>query len=160
MIEITFSGRGGQGAVTASELLALAVFEDGKFSQAFPKFGPERRGAPVEAYTRIDDKFILLRTNVYKPNYVIVFDKSIGIPDGGISIVNSDKPAGNYFVDATKIAMDILGVPIVNTAMLGAFAKASGLVSLDSLEKVVSKRFDDRNVETLKRAFEETKEVK
>jgi pyruvate ferredoxin oxidoreductase gamma subunit len=160
MIEIIFSGRGGQGAVTASELLAVAAFKDGKFSQAFPKFGPERRGAPVEAYTRINDKFINLRSQVYKPDYVVVLDSRLGVPNDCITIVNSEEPKGDYSVDASKIAMNVLGVPIVNTAMLGAFAKATGLVSINSLEVAIADKLDDKNVGAMKLAYEQTKKVK
>lgn len=153
MIEIRIHGRGGQGAVTASEILAIAFFKDGKFSQAFPSFGPERSGAPVEAYCRVDDKFIRLRTHVYNPNYLIILDERLtkvidvtkNLEKNGLIVINSkSKAAFNGFrvaaVDATKIAVDILGKPIVNTAVLGAFAKATKLLSMKSLEAAIRER--------------------
>ncbi len=172
--EIRIHGRGGQGAVTTAELIAVAAFKDGKFSQAVPKFGPERRGSPVEAYCRISKEFITLRTLVYDPDCVMVLDDSLvhavditqGLAKGGAILVNSDakKQFGSfrtYTIDATRIAMDALGRPIVNTVMLGAFAKATNLVSLESLLEAIGERFEgavmDKNTLAIKRAFEETK---
>lgn len=173
MIEIKFHGRGGQGAVTAAELLAKAAFEDGKYCQAFPFFGVERRGAPVMAFARIDDKFITPRQYVYDADYVVVLDPTLlsavdvmhGLKEGGKVIVNSHKSAkalglkGDVrVVDATKIALEVIGKPIVNTVMLGAFAKASHLVSLQAVQKVVQARFPGKvgesNAEAVKRAYE------
>jgi pyruvate ferredoxin oxidoreductase gamma subunit len=173
MIEIRIHGRGGQGAVTASELLAVSAFKDGKFSQAFPSFGPERTGAPVEAYCRIDDRFISIRTHVYEPDYLLVLDESLlsvvditnGLKKNGIIIINSEKKPDlkfkTYTINATKIALDLLGRPIVNTAMLGSFAKASKLISLKSIEEAIKERFSPdlakKNIEAIKRAYNETK---
>lgn len=192
MIEIRVHGRGGQGAVTASELIANSAFLEGKFSQAFPKFGPERSGAPVEAYARIDDKFIGLRSRIYEPDCLIVLDSSLtNFLDGlkksaknseesslrsrmtseevirreGVIIINTNKTTDFNFrtfrIDATKIAVEILGRPIVNTVMLGAFAKATGLINMKSLEKALRERFPkelaDKNWEAIKRAYEECK---
>lgn len=173
MIEIRIHGRGGQGAVTASEALAVAAFKDGKFSQAFPSFGPERTGAPVEAYCRIDDRFISIRTHVYEPDYIIVLDESLlsviditkGLKKGGVIVINSEKkPKVNfrtYSIDATRIALDFLGKPIVNTAMLGAFAKATKLISMKSIEEAIKERFSGeiaaKNIEAIRRAYKETK---
>ncbi len=173
MKEIRFHGRGGQGAVTAAELLAKAAFEDGKYCQAFPYFGVERRGAPVMAFTRIDKEFVNLREQVYKPDFVVVLDPSLlsvvdvteGLKEGGKIIINSTKSAndlglkGNVsVVDATKIALDVVGKPIVNTVMLGAFAKASGLVSVEAIQKVVKDRFSGKigelNAKAVKEAYE------
>ena len=118
MIEIRIHGRGGQGSVTASEVLAIAAFKEGKFSQAFPSFGPERTGAPVEAYCRINNEFIKIRTKVYEPDYLLVLDDSLlnvvditkGLNKKGIIIINSEqKPELNfktYSIDATKIAVN------------------------------------------------------
>ncbi|MDG6220337.1 MAG: pyruvate ferredoxin oxidoreductase subunit gamma [Candidatus Thermoplasmatota archaeon] len=155
MIEIRFHGRGGQGAVIASKLLAEAAFREGKEVSAFPYFGVERRGAPVTAFTRIDEKPIRIKSQIYEPDYVIVMDPSLlkavdvsaGLKDGGIVLINSsrtieklreDVPKGKIaVVDATEIAIQHrLGsrnAPIVNSAILGAFAKASGLVKIDSV---------------------------
>ena len=129
MIEIRFHGRGGQGAVTAAEILAKAAFKDGKYSQAFPFFGVERRGAPVMAFTRIDSEPINLRYQVYNPDHVIVLD------DG---LLASHKV---FDVDATGIALEILGVNIVNTIILGYFAKKTGEVSIESLIEVIKETF-------------------
>jgi len=172
--EIRIHGRGGQGAVTTAELIAIAAFKDGKFSQAVPNFGPERRGSPVEAYCRLSKEFITLRTQVYDPDYVIVLDDSLpsvvditrGLTKEGMILINSEEkkrfgsfPA--YTVDANRIAMDVLGKPIVNTVMLGAFAKATKLITLKSLVEAIGERFEgavrDSNVKAIKRAYEETK---
>jgi len=174
MIEIRFHGRGGQGAVTAARLLAEAAFAEGKHSQALPFFGAERRGAPVLAFTRIDSRPIRIRTQIYEPNYVVVLDHSLlevvnvasGIKHDGLIVLNSKKNAQfsnakSAFVDATSIAKEMLGVPITNTAMLGAFAKATKLVSLDSLINVIKGRFSgklaDKNIAAIKAAYEQTK---
>jgi pyruvate ferredoxin oxidoreductase gamma subunit len=161
MKEIRFHGRGGQGAVTAAELLAVAAFYDGKYCQAFPFFGVERRGAPVTAFSRIDDRFIRIRSQIYEPDYIVVQDATLlevidvadGLKRGGIAIINTEKKpekiklktkADIRTVNATQIALDVLGVPIVNTAMLGAFAAITGEVSLDSLKKATAKRFPEK----------------
>ena len=174
MIEVRFHGRGGQGAVTAASLLADAVFRDGKFPQATPSFGPERRGAPVEAYCRISDRFIRTRENIYSPDFVVVLDPGLldvidvtkGLKPEGIVVINSkEKPKlrfRTYHCDALSIAMKEIKRPIVNTAMLGAFAKASGLVSLKSLEESIRENFPHKiveaNVSAVKKAYEEVKE--
>lgn len=171
MIEIRIHGRGGQGSVTLAELLAVAAFKDGKFSQAFPKFGPERSGAPVEAYCRIDDKFITIRTQIYEPDYLIVLDDSVlnnalhGLKKSGSIIMNSSKkPKLNfkiYIVDATKIALEILGKPIVNTAMLGAFAKVTKFITLKSIGEAVRERFQgelaENNLALVRRVYDEVR---
>jgi len=176
MIEIRFHGRGGQGAVTAARLLAEAAFAEGKYSQALPFFGAERRGAPVLAFTRIDSRPIRIRTQIYEPDYVVVLDPSLlevvnvasGIKRDGLIVLNSKKNAQfsnakSAFVDATSIAKEMLGVPITNTAMLGAFAKATKLVSLDSLINVIKGRFSgklaDKNIAAIKAAYEQTKVI-
>jgi pyruvate ferredoxin oxidoreductase gamma subunit/2-oxoisovalerate ferredoxin oxidoreductase gamma subunit len=154
VIEIRFHGRGGQGAVVASSILAAACFREGKYAQAFPAFGVERRGAPVEAFLRIDDKKILLRTNVYAPDHVVVLDSTLlevadvgrGLKPGGLVLINTDKgpeayPAFAAFtvctVDAHRIALrHRLGSrthPIVNTAILGAFGRATGLLGIEAV---------------------------
>ncbi len=170
MIEIRIHGRGGQGVVTAAELLAKAAFNDGKYCLAFPKFGPERTGAPVEAYCRIDDKPIRLRSQVYEPDYLIVLDSSLinymdvtkGMKKTGVIVINSrkkpDAACKTFAIDATQIALDILGKPIANTVMLGAFAKAAGVVTLKSIEKAIKERFNEKlaeaNVMAVKKAYE------
>jgi len=176
MYEITIYGRGGQGAVTTSELLAIAAFRDGKYSQAFPAFGAERRGAPVRAFCRIDDKFINLRTHIYNPTHLIILDPTLlnsinvteGLSDNGIIIINShehypdlEKKYKVYYTDATKLAVEILGRPIVNTAVLGAFAKKTGLVTLDSLKEAIKEKFGakgeaivSKNIELIQNVYE------
>jgi len=174
MIEIRFHGRGGQGAVTAARLLAEAAFLEGKHAQAFPFFGAERRGAPVLAFARIDDKQIRVRTQIYEPDYVVVLDPLLpkvvdvasGIKKGGTIVLNSKKSmqfphAKTAFVDATSVAKETLGVPITNTAMLGAFAKATGLIKLESLIKVIKGYFSgklaEKNISAIKAAYDRTR---
>lgn len=175
MIEIRIHGRGGQGSVTMAELIAEAVFYDGKFSQAFPNFGVERRGAPVAAYVRIDDKYIRLRSQVYNPNFVIIQDPSLiggvnvfaGLEKGATVLVNSSKMPENIdlpkgvtikVVSGTDLAMQIIGKPIINTILLGAFAGLSGLISIESVEKAIRERFKgeigDKNVEAARKGYE------
>jgi len=156
--EIRIHGRGGQGAVTASQLLAIAAFHDKKYCQAFPSFGVERRGAPVEAFTRISDKPINIREHVYEPDYVIVLDPTLlasvdvcrGVKDNGIVIINSNKPASEFklntnakveTIDMTAVAMDIIGKPFVNIASLGAFAAITNEVALGSVFKAIDQEF-------------------
>jgi 2-oxoacid:acceptor oxidoreductase gamma subunit (pyruvate/2-ketoisovalerate family) len=174
MIEVRFHGRGGQGAVTAARLLAEAAFNEGKYCQAFPSFGAERRGAPVLAFTRIDNKPIRIRTLVYEPNYVVVLDPTLlevinvaaGLKRGGSIVVNAKevpeelKAVKVATVDATAIALEFLGSPITNTAMLGAFARATKLVSLNSVVKSIEGYFGgklaEKNVAAVKAAYEQT----
>ncbi len=161
LIEIRIHGRGGQGAVTSSQVLAIAAFHSGKQSQAFPNFGVERTGAPVESYVRIDDKPINLRQHVYDPDYVIVLDSSLidavdvtnGLQPNGVVIVNTDKRTEQlrklsgfkvHSINITKIALDVIGKPFVNIAALGAFCKLSGLVSLEALDKAIDELFSAR----------------
>ncbi|MDI9619173.1 pyruvate synthase subunit PorC [Methanothermobacter sp.] len=175
MIEIRFHGRGGQGAVTAAEILAKAAFEDGKYSQAFPFFGVERRGAPVMAFTRIDDKPIRRRYQVYNPDYVVVLDEGLvdvvdvfsGLKGDGVVVLNTagtftSEKAEVHTIDATGIALENLGRPIVNTVMLGAFAGITGLVSIDSLIKIIKETFPgkigDKNAEAARIAYEKMKQ--
>ena len=171
MLEIRFHGRGGQGAVTAAELLAQAVFLEGKYPQSFPVFGSERRGAPVASFCRIDDKPITIHQEIYEPDITVVLEGNLltsgvnvcgGIKKGGIAIVNSHRApdelglcADNvYAVDATDIALKTIGKPIVNTAMLGALAKVTGVCSLDSLKKAIDKRFPPKLAEPNKQAVQ------
>lgn len=174
MIEVRFHGRGGQGAVTAARLLGEAAFNEGKYCQAFPSFGAERRGAPVLAFTRIDSKPIRIRTLVYEPNYVVVLDPTLlevinvaaGLKKGGIIVVNAKevpeelKAVKVATVDATAIALNFLGSPITNTAMLGAFARATKIVSLNTVVKVIEGYFGgnlaEKNVAAMKAAYEQT----
>src|SRR5512138_1093319 len=160
MIEIRFHGRGGQGAVTSVELLSLAAIEEGKYAQGFPSFGPERRGAPVTGFNRVDDKQIKIRSGIYHPDVVVVLDESLvalvdvaeGLKPEGLLLVNTTKSLEDLkkviryegkiaTVDATGIAWKELGVPITNTTMLGALLKVTGIVKFESLTHPVTERF-------------------
>jgi len=178
MIEIRFHGRGGQGSVTCAELLALAAIGEGKYAQAFPSFGPERRGAPVVAFCRISDQPIKIRANVYEPDIVMVLDPTLlkivnvaaGMKPDGILVTTSKDSHEKVkellkiknrvaVVDAIKIAMEILGVPITNTAMLGSLVKASKLVKKESFILPLKERFGriaEKNITAFERAYQET----
>ncbi len=179
LVEICWHGRGGQGAVTSAELLALTAIREGKVAQAFPSFGPERRGAPVIAFNRISkDKAIRSRAAIAEPDIVVVLDPGLlgiidvthGLKDGGTLVVNSPKglagvnseiggPWRLAVIDATSIARDILKRPIVNTAMLGALIKATGVVNLESLFQPLQERFGKLaqiNIKACRKAYEET----
>jgi 2-oxoacid:acceptor oxidoreductase gamma subunit (pyruvate/2-ketoisovalerate family) len=182
LIEFRWHGRGGQGAWTASELLARTAIAEGKYIQSFPEFGPERMGAPVTAFTRISIEPIRIHCAVYDPDVVVVLDntllKSVPVTAGinsedDVIIVNSaDAPAkvrenlrlekGRVWtIAATELALKVLGSPITNTAMLGAVAKATGVVSMKGIEATVKARFNadlaEKNIAVIKRAFEEAK---
>jgi 2-oxoacid:acceptor oxidoreductase gamma subunit (pyruvate/2-ketoisovalerate family) len=182
LIEFRWHGRGGQGAWTASELLARTAIAEGKYIQSFPEFGPERMGAPVTAFTRISTEPIRIHCAVYDPDVVVVLDntllKSVPVTAGinsedDVIIVNSaDAPAkvrenlrlekGRVWtIAATELALKVLGSPITNTAMLGAVAKATGVVSMKGIEATVKARFKadlaEKNIAVIKRAFEEAK---
>lgn len=179
MIEIRWHGRGGQGAVTSAELLALAAISEGRYAQAFPSFGPERRGAPVLAFVRIsDNEPIRVRAEVNEPDVVIVLDPGLlrivdiasGLKDNGTLIINTKMPLGEMraqfankwrlaTVNATAIAREILGLPITNTTMLGALVKATGIVKLESLTEPLRHRFGriaQINIEVCQKAYEQT----
>jgi len=159
-MEICWHGRGGQGVVTASEILAETVVGEGKYVKAFPEFGPERMGAPIRAFTRISEKPIRVHTQVYEPDVVIVLDGTLigkvdvtkGLKKGGVIIANYPgtpeelkaalgTEAECHTLDATKISMEEIGRPVANTAMLGALVKiVPGIVRYEALElEIVSK---------------------
>ena len=161
MFEVRFHGRGGQGAVMAAQTLAEAAVIEGNYAVAFPFFGAERRGAPVLAFTRIDAKKIYSKTQVYAPDCVVVLDDSLldtidvvaGLKPQGTVVINSkEKPEDidlgkeikTAAIDATSVALEILKAPITNTAILGAFAKATGVVTLESLEEAIKRRFGEK----------------
>lgn len=161
MYEVRFHGRGGQGARMAAEALADAAFLEGNYAVAFPFFGAERRGAPVVAFTRFDQKKIRIRTQIYEPDYVVVLDDKLvdliniteGLKKGGMAIINSPKKpeeidlgkkVSTATIDATGISLEVLGVPITNSAILGAFAKATGLLDIDSIKKGIVDMFSMR----------------
>jgi pyruvate ferredoxin oxidoreductase gamma subunit/2-oxoisovalerate ferredoxin oxidoreductase gamma subunit len=159
MIELRFHGRGGQGAVVASKILASALFKDGKYVQAFPEFGVERRGAPVTAFLRWgdpDEPFT--RCNIYEPDHIIVMDHTLiravnclrGLKLGGLILINSKEPAERFripagfrvfSVDASGIArkwkLGSTAQPVVNTALIGAFNSLLDVVSEESLESAI-----------------------
>ncbi len=183
LVEVRWHGRGGQGIVTVSRLLAHAALLDGKHVQAFPEFGPERRGAPVTGYTRISDEPISIHSHIYNPNIVVIVDPTLlgkidltrGLVEDGTVVANTERgpdelrkslkteKAKVYTVDAVRIALDVLGRPIYNTAMLGALTKAVPLATLESLDKAVKERFPgtvgEKNVAVIKRAYEEAKGI-
>ncbi len=178
MLEIRFHGRGGQGAVTSAELIAIAAVGKGKFAQAFPSFGPERRGAPVVAFSRVDDKKILIRAKIYEPDVVVVLDPGLitlvnpleGLKNNGILIVNTRKSPDEILsvcsascrvatVNADLIAKEELGRVIVNTTMLGAVIKATGFMKIEDIREAILDRFGpklgEKNLKALERAYNE-----
>jgi 2-oxoacid:acceptor oxidoreductase gamma subunit (pyruvate/2-ketoisovalerate family) len=182
MIEIRFHSRGGQGAVIAAKILAVAFFKEGKFVQTFPSFGSEVRGAPVMAYTRVDDKQIQRRWNIYNPDYLIILDESLlkmsptlgGLKDTGWIVLNTTRGPAQIVeqvarrfsvatVDATHIAFKHgLGsrtMPIVNTAILGGFAKVVSSIRVESIEETIRELVPintAKNISALWEAFEST----
>jgi len=182
--EIRFHGRGGQGAVTAANILAVAFFKDGRYVQSFPIFGTERRGAPVASFVRVDEKPITIRSQIYAPDVVVILDLGViesvdvtkGLKKNGLIVLNAKQKPENLkanvariaIIDATSIAIKHgLGSamsPIVNTAILGAYAKAAeklgiGAVSFGSLINAVRENAPskpDENVAAVKEAYENT----
>ena len=176
--EIRIHGRGGQGGVTAAELIARAAYKEKKWTQAFPYFGAERRGAPVKAFARISDEPILVRSQIYNPDYVIILDESLlevanvteGLKENGIVIINTPKKLEEVelkgcrvaTVDATGIALElellVAGLPVVNTAMVGAFAKATGEITLESVVEAIKEEWSgsagEKNVKSAQLAYE------
>lgn len=188
LVEIRWHGRGGQGVVTAGEILAEAAMEEGKYFQAFPDYGPERMGAPIKAYTRISDSPIEIHSQITSPDIVVVVDSTLiglvnvaeGLKDGGIIVLNTslspqeareklglgNKPVKIFTVDASQIAIKHFGRNIPNTPMLGALVKATGLVSLDSIIHLTKERLGTKvteeiiqaNIQAIKEAYESVKE--
>ena len=190
LIEIRWHGRGGQGAKTASLLLADAAFNTGKYIQGFPEYGPERMGAPITAYNRISDKPITVHSNIYEPDYVVVVDDTLlesvdvtaGLKTNGAIVINTTKSAeylknalkgyeGNiYTIDARKVSMEALGKYFPNTPMLAAIVKVSGVMSDEALLEDMKNSFKhkfakkpeviDGNMKALELALQEVKKVK
>jgi len=177
MYQIRFHGRGGQGVVTAAELMAIAAFYDGYEAQAFPSFGVERTGAPIEAFARIADSPVRTREHIQTPDVIIVQDPTLldavdvahGCHSETMAIINTSKskneikidiPEENIFViDATKIALKILKKNIVNTIILGAFAKDTEILSLNALKKAIKQKFAikpelvEKNIKAITEAY-------
>lgn len=188
ILEIRWHGRGGQGAVTASKLLAAAALEEGYYIQAFPEYGAERMGAPVQSFNRVSKEPIELHCQVKEPEVVLVLDSTLlksidvceGVKGGGIIIVNTSKTPDEveellklngrsikvYTVDATKISIETIGRAMPNTPMIGALVRVTGFLKLNSLleniKKSLSKRFTkdvvEGNLNAIKRAYEEVRD--
>ncbi|MGN1012831.1 MAG: 2-oxoacid:acceptor oxidoreductase family protein [Clostridia bacterium] len=185
MIEIRWHGRGGQGAKTASLLLADAAFNTGKYIQGFPEYGPERMGAPITAYNRISDTPIRVHSNVYEPDYVVVVDDTLletvdvtnGIKENGAILVNTNQKPEQirqylngykgkiYTIDATQISMDCLKANFPNTAMLSAIIKITGVMTKEQLLNDMKESFKHKfarkpeviepNMQAIERAYDE-----
>ncbi len=185
MLEIRWHGRGGQGGKTAVFMLAESLVEQGKYAQGFPDYGPERMGAPIRGYNRISDSPVRLHCGVNSPGIVVVLDATLiagsnvvsGLKPGGKVLVNSSKPPEEirkqlgikdgsvYTVDATGIALKEIGKPIPNSPMIGALLKVTNLAEIDSMARLVGKKFEGKlgakavegNVRAMKRAYEEVR---
>lgn len=190
LIEIRWHGRGGQGAKTASLLLADAAFNTGKYIQGFPEYGPERMGAPITAYNRISNTPITIHSNIYEPDYVVVVDDTLlqavnvtaGLKTSGAIIINTTKeyeelkPYLNnyegsvYCIDARKISIEALGKYFPNTPMLAAIVKVSGIMSDEDFLKDMEGSFKhkfakkpeviDGNMKAISLALQEIKKIK
>lgn len=189
LIEIRWHGRGGQGAKTASLLLADAAFNTGKFIQGFPEYGPERMGAPITAYNRISNSPITIHSNIYEPDYVVVVDDTLldavdvtsGLKETGAIVINTTKDGdslksklknyngGIYTIDARKVSIEALGKYFPNTPMLAAIVKVSGVMSdeefLNDMEGSFKHKFAKKpeviegNMKALKIALNEIKKI-
>jgi pyruvate ferredoxin oxidoreductase gamma subunit len=185
--EMRWHGRGGQGAKTAAALVAEVALAEGKYSQGFPEYGPERMGAPIRGFTRIAERPIRVHSAVYHPDAVIVLDDSLletvdvaeNLSEDGVVVVNTAKPPeeiakqlssrgkGVFLVEASRIALDEIGRDIPNTPMIGALVKATGVVDLETVlhdtEKKLSKKFGERivqgNLKAVRRGYEEVKQA-
>ncbi|MEW6008802.1 MAG: 2-oxoacid:acceptor oxidoreductase family protein [Candidatus Omnitrophota bacterium] len=175
MKEIRIHARAGQGAITTASILGHAYFAEGKFPYAFPHFGAARMGAPMNAFVRVDEKPVRLRSQVYEPDFLIIADATLmrgfncfsGFKPDGIAIINEKEKQelkglkeGQkvFFVPANDIATKTIGRPIANTVLLGAFAAATGEFKLESLIEAINKRFSEKlaqvNIAAAKRGFE------
>jgi pyruvate ferredoxin oxidoreductase gamma subunit len=181
MFEVRIHGRGGQGAVTAAEMLSIAAFLEGRHAQAFPSFGSERSGAPVVSYCRIDDREIRVREPISEPDALIIQDPTLlhqvdvfdGLADDGYVLINSTRtfteiglgellerfrPERLLVVPATDIAREHLGRPLPNAVLLGGFAALTGLISIRSVEAAIHQKFPgpiaERNATGARKAFE------
>jgi len=178
--EVRIHGRGGQGSVVTAEILAIAAFEDGKFSQAFPYLGGggDRRGAPVQAFLRLSDRPIRLRSKIHQPDYVLVQDPTLigevevtsGLKPGGLILVNSEREPAELplppsirvvTVPATRVAWEEIGRPIMNTALMGAFAAVTEEVSLPALIRAIRSKFPgevgEKNARAAQRMYDQVR---
>lgn len=179
MIELRFHSRGGQGGVIAGKLLAVAIFKEGKYVQTFPTFGVERRGAPVMTFVRISSRPIRLRNQVYTPDHIVILDPSLiqffdvvqGLKENGIILVNTDKDISTFkfpdqfrtiAINASRIAnvhkLGTITQPIINTAILGAFAKVTNLVKIESIVAAIREEITTKteaNIQAALDAYEE-----
>ncbi len=183
MREVRVHARAGQGAITTAGILGSAIFRSGRYAYAFPYFGAARMGAPMNAFLRYDDKQIRLRCQVYEPDFVLIVDKTLtygyncftGLKTEGVVIIDDDKENVSQYdlprssqkifaVPASRIAQEVIGRPLGNTVILGAFAAATGEVDLDSLLSAVEERFSskgaiaEKNKEAVKKGFDYIKE--
>ena len=175
MKEIRIHARAGQGAITTAALLGYAYFLKGMYPYAFPNFGAARMGAPMNAFVRVDAKPVRLRSQIYEPDYVMVVDATLmrgfncfsGLKENGIAIINEKEDAEIpkvkakqkiFVVPATEIALKTIGRPLANTALIGAFAAATGELDLDTLLEAIKKRFsgklEEGNIQAVKQGFE------
>jgi pyruvate ferredoxin oxidoreductase gamma subunit len=181
MFQVRIHGRGGQGVVTAAELLSVAAFAEGKHAQAFPTFGSERTGAPVVAFCRIDDRPIRSREPIAEPDALIVQDPTLlhqvdlfaGLQPGGLVLLNSSRPLEELglaetayrvvTIAATDIAREHLGRPVPNAVLLGGFAALTGVVTLDAVAEAIHGKFPgsvgDKNVAAARVAYEQLEAV-
>jgi pyruvate ferredoxin oxidoreductase gamma subunit len=185
LIEVRWHGRGGQGAVTASKLLATSALAEDKFVQAFPEYGPERMGAPIQSFTRISETPIKIHYHVTNPDIVVSLDPTLlgvvdvteGLTEDGVLIINTEESPAQireklnlkgrkvYTVDASKIAQETIGRPLPNTPLIGALIKATGLLKLekvladieDKFKKKFSSNIVEGNINAIKRAYQEVK---
>lgn len=180
MKEIRIHARAGQGAITTAAILGEAYFREGMYPYAFPSFSAARMGAPMNAFVRVDAKPVRLRSQIYEPDYVIVVDATLmrgfncfsGLKDGGSAIINAKEGAQipslkakqqKFVIPANDIALKTIGRPLGNTALIGAFAAATGQLKIDTLIEVVKERFkgkaEEGNVQALKQGYEFVKKI-
>ncbi|MGQ9479191.1 MAG: 2-oxoacid:acceptor oxidoreductase family protein [Thermoproteota archaeon] len=179
IVEIKWQGRGGQGVVLVNQLIGMALFEEGKHIQTFPDFGPERTGGPVRGYTRFSDEPIDVHSSVYEPDILAVIDPYfaedpsvyVGLKPTGIVVVNSGKKPQDLIrklrvraekfgvVDAAKISKEVFGTYVFNTPVIGGLVRLTGIVKLETIEKLLMERFPGKtgelNVKVLRRGYEE-----
>lgn len=181
MKEIRIHARAGQGAITTASILGFAYFLEGKFPYAFPNFGAARMGAPMNAFVRVDDKPVRLRSQIYEPDYLLISDATLlrgfncfkGFKDNGVAIINARHDFGIpehksgqkiYLVAANDIAMETIGRPLGNTALLGAYVAATDEVKLDSLIQAIKHRFSgkvvEQNISSAQKGYEYIKECR